>query len=263
MAEQQQQGDIAHHPVHLLAKDGGAAQGLEESPERPPRARSPGRLLALVLARALLLRAAGLALTLALTCNPPAVQACPKLMLRQTGVQVATRACKTQLPEGLICPMRDNVSPSHALSCHTVLTVSVPQRYTVLHKLSWDAVCGNCAATVYAAAGVNTRPAALGRSRMPCAERTMVIARMGSSQSPSQGHARTVDRYDEMVSAGCHIAQHSRERPVRRPKVKRRTSRQAPTCTSYCLLRSREALDDAQVLPGPASVSTRDMHRIS
>ena len=115
VAEQQKQGDIAHHPVHLLAKDGGAAQGLEESPEGPPRARSPGRLLALVLARALLLGAAGLALTLALTSNPPAAQRCPEPMLRPSMVQEAMRACNAQLPEGLVCPMRDMVSPSHAL----------------------------------------------------------------------------------------------------------------------------------------------------
>ena len=172
-------------------------------------------------------------------------------------------ACEMQLPERLICPIRDSVSPSHTLLYHIVLPVPVATRHAVLQKLSWDTVCMSCAASFYAVAGVNPRPAALGRSGMPCAECTMAIARMRSSQSPSQRHAGTGDRHDKMVSAGCHIDRLPRKETVGKPKVKRRTSRQVPTCTSARLLCSREASDDAQVFPRPASVTDRHMHQTS
>ena len=102
--------------------------------------------------------------------------------------------------------MRDVSSPSHALSGYTVLNVSVPQRCAALHRLSWDIVCVTCAASIYAAAGVAPRSAALGRSGMPCAECTMLSAGMGSSQSASQGHAESTDKPDEMVFEGSQIA---------------------------------------------------------
>ncbi len=181
-------------------------------------------------------------------------------MLKPRRAQESMRACNAQLPEGLICPMRDVSSPSHALSKYTVLYVSA-QRCAALYRLSWDTVFVACAASIYAAAGAAPRSAALGRSGMPCAECTMLSVGMGSSQSAPQDHAVSVDRQDEMVFAGSHIAWLSRLRSVGRPKVKRRTSRQIPTCTSCCLLWSREASDGAQIIHSPASVSTRNMHQ--
>ena len=263
MAQQQQQRYIAHHPVHLLAKDGGAAQGLEESSEGP---REPGVLDDFLPSFCLCSAPRGCwALPSPFPSQAILLQYsdAPELMLKQTRVQKSINLCNMRLPEGLICPMRTSSHHRMRFFCHTVLNVPVPQKYAILHNLTWNAVCVTFAASIYTAAGVNTSPAALGRSGMPCAECTMVSARMGSSQSPSQGHAETADWQDEMRSARSHTAQLFRKQPVRRPKVKTRTSRRVSTCTSYRLLYSTEASDDAQAVSSPASVSNRNMHQTS